>query len=311
LLPEFLFLWVQSPSFVEQISFLVQGALYPAVTDWQVRELTLPLPTLAEQRRIVAALDAQLASAARARAAVAAQIDAAERIGVALLEEFFPSGENALDQPLDELLAAPLRTGLSKPMLPVSEFRCLTLSAVRNGALDFLASKPVDVTKAEAEANRVRPGAFYVVRGNGNRELVGRGALAPAGSETEMTFPDLLFEIVPDAGRLLPEFLRWAWESRRVRRQIEAKAQTSAGIYKINQGNLRQIRVPVPPLAEQVRHVHELQARCAATRRLIGALHEKRDALDSLPARFLASAFGAVRTHHGQENQEAYLAVVG
>jgi type I restriction enzyme S subunit len=281
---------------------LGSGATFAEVSKTQVAGFEIAVPRLGEQRKIAANLYGQLAAAARARAAVEAQLDGALRIEVALLEEFFPADQNTHEQPLEDMLAAPLRTGLSKPMLPASEFRCLTLSSVRNGALDFSASKPVDVTKAEAEANRVKPGAFYVVRGNGNRELVGRGALAPAGTETPMTFPDLLFELVPDARRLLPDFLRWAWNAPGVRRQIEAKAQTSAGIYKINQGNLRQIRVPVPPLDEQVRLVHELQDRSAATRRLIGALQEKRDALDSLPARLLASAFGAAPTHHGQEN---------
>lgn len=89
LLPEFLFLWVQSPSFVEQISFLVQGALYPAVTDRQVRELTLPLPPLSEQRRIVTMLDAQLAAAARARAAVAAQLAGLDSLPARLLAAAF------------------------------------------------------------------------------------------------------------------------------------------------------------------------------------------------------------------------------
>lgn len=298
ILPGFLYRWVQSPAFVSEISLLVQGALYPAVTERQLRALMVPLPSLPEQRRIVAALEAQLTAAARARAAVAAQQEAAARIEITLLDEFFPSQGDALpQQPLVELLAAPLRTGLSKPMLPDSASRCLTLSAVRNGTLDFTASKPVDVTPTEAEANCVKAGAFYVVRGNGNRELVGRGALAPNGTDMVMTFPDLLFEVVPDSNRLLPEFLRWAWNSPCVRRQIEDKAQTSAGIFKINQGNLHQIRVPVPSLEEQARIVCELGSRSAVARRLNATLKDKLTALDHLPARLLAQAFAADATN--------------
>jgi len=88
-LPKYLFCWVQSPEFVRQISFLVQGALYPAVTDQQVRNLEIPLPSLAEQRRIVAALDAQLTAAARARAATAAQLNMINTLPGKLLARAF------------------------------------------------------------------------------------------------------------------------------------------------------------------------------------------------------------------------------
>lgn len=270
--------------------------------------MAIPLPPLAEQQRIVAALDAQLAAAARARAAVAAQLDAATRLQTAQLEEFFPAANSTPSVPLEELVAAPLRTGLSKPMLPGSPIQCLSLSAVRSGALDLNACKPVDVTPEEAAASQIKPGAFYVVRGNGNRSLVGRGGLAPA-APAGMTFPDLLFEVVPDVARLLPDFLRWAWDSPGVRRQIEDKAQTSAGIYKINQGNLRGIRLPLPSLDEQARLVRELQVRDAVTQRLVAGLRARLSALDALPARLLARAFTAPHGQ-GQNTEEAQLAVL-
>lgn len=279
-----------------------------AIKNERLLPLAIPLPPLAEQQRSVAALDAQLAAAARARAAVAAQLDAATRLQTAQLEEFFPAANSTPSVPLEELVAAPLRTGLSKPMLPGSPIQCLSLSAVRSGVLDLNACKPVDVTPEEAAASQIKPGAFYVVRGNGNRSLVGRGGLAPA-APAGMTFPDLLFEVVPDVARLLPDFLRWAWDSPGVRRQIEDKAQTSAGIYKINQGNLRGIRLPLPSLDEQARLVRELQVRDAVTQRLVAGLRARLSALDALPARLLARAFTAPHGQ-GQNTEEAQLAVL-
>jgi type I restriction enzyme S subunit len=55
-LPEWLMAVVKSAHFVETMSALVQGALYPAVRPADVRAYHISLPPLAEQKRIVARL---------------------------------------------------------------------------------------------------------------------------------------------------------------------------------------------------------------------------------------------------------------
>ena len=52
-LPEYLFYFTQSHAFVDGLSSLVAGAMYPAVSDSQVLDQELPLPSLIEQHRIV------------------------------------------------------------------------------------------------------------------------------------------------------------------------------------------------------------------------------------------------------------------
>lgn len=53
----YLYYWVRSPNFVRTMTARATGASYPAVTDRIVRESRLPLPPLAEQRRIASMLD--------------------------------------------------------------------------------------------------------------------------------------------------------------------------------------------------------------------------------------------------------------
>ena len=55
-----------------------------------LKQWAIPLPPIAEQRRIVAHLEEQLATADRARAAAAAQLAAIEAMPQALLREIFP-----------------------------------------------------------------------------------------------------------------------------------------------------------------------------------------------------------------------------
>lgn len=53
----FLFQWVKSPSFIADMVNKVTGASYPAVSDRIVYESLIPVPSLAEQRRIADILD--------------------------------------------------------------------------------------------------------------------------------------------------------------------------------------------------------------------------------------------------------------
>jgi len=54
----FLFQWVKTRTFVQRMVDLATGANYPAVSDAKVKASTIPLPPLAEQKRIAKILDA-------------------------------------------------------------------------------------------------------------------------------------------------------------------------------------------------------------------------------------------------------------
>ena len=55
--PRYLFYWTITSTFVDASTSRVRGANYPAVSDRDVKEVAIPLPPLAEQRRIVEILD--------------------------------------------------------------------------------------------------------------------------------------------------------------------------------------------------------------------------------------------------------------
>ncbi len=291
--PEFLFAFAQTEVFIRSLSEIVKGALYPAVTDGQVRGQKLPLPPLPEQRRIAVQLHDRLAVVAEARAALQAQISAARALPAAHLRAIFQSADARQWQMkrVEHFIGRPLRTGLSKPPSADSKARCLTLSAVRNGILDYTASKPVAVTEKEAVANAVQPETLYVVRGNGNISLVARGALAPTPQPHPVLFPDLLIEVHPNSSIVLPYYLRWVWESPEVRRSLEIRSTTSAGIYKINLTNLATVEIPVPSIPEQQAIIARCQAAAQEQTTLRESISARLTALDHLPAALLREAF--------------------
>lgn len=281
---------------------LGSGAVHQTIYFPTVEQFAVCIPPLAEQERIAGRLTEQLGAVERARAAAAQRLAAAEALPAALLREVFdgPQASGWETHVLGDLVRTPLRTGISKPGRPDSDKRCLTLSAVRGRTLLLDASKPAEVSDADAEGAWLRPGCFYVVRGNGNRELVGRGAFAPDPMPRPVLFPDLLFQI--DLGEHVdPSFFWCLWTSATVRREIEERARTAAGIYKINTGNLNTLPLRLPDLPTQRRLAADLGEKLAAAEGVIARCREELAAIEALPAALLRDAFGGGREDEEQE----------
>ena len=154
-------------------------------------------------------------------------------------------------------VTASMRNGRSVRSRP-GGFPVLRLSAITGGALDDHDSKDGDWEAEEAEPFRVRPSDFFVSRGNGSLDLVGRGSFVRNGT-CEVAFPDTMIRLTFAAERLVNvRFVAAVWNSQLVRRQIVDSARTSAGIYKISQRDLRHMHLPIPPASEQEAIVESL-----------------------------------------------------
>lgn len=89
---DYLFAWVRHPNFINALTDLVKGALYPAVTDRQVLSQPIPLPPLAEQQRIAGILKEQMAAVDKARVAAEQELAAINALPAALLRRAFSGG---------------------------------------------------------------------------------------------------------------------------------------------------------------------------------------------------------------------------
>lgn len=271
---------------------LGSGAVHHTIYFPTVKSFSVCIPDLEEQRRIVACLERSLHEARAIAGMSRERLAAAGSLRDAYLRDVFerPHVSKWNEFTLGDLVRTPIHTGVSKPGRPTSDKRCLTLSAVRGRTLLLEASKPVDVSDSEAEGNWLRPGCFYVVRGNGNRDLVGRGAFAPDALTDQILFPDLLFQVdLTDA--VDPTFFWCLWSSASVRRELEGRASTAAGIYKVNTANLKSLPLRLPAIAEQRLIAADLSRRLEATESLHTRCREELAAIEATPAAFLRTAF--------------------
>jgi type I restriction enzyme S subunit len=130
--------------------------------------------------------------------------------------------------------------------------------------LNYADHRFLPVCPASVDDILVAEGDFFVSRGNGSLALVGRGATAQT-PPFPVIFPDTMMRLrFNDA-----EVRRWVatlWPSRLVRRQIEQRVKTTAGIYKIAQPQVASISVPLPPASERERIVAGVDRRLSIVR---------------------------------------------
>jgi len=104
----------------------------------------------------------------------------------------------------------------------------------------------------------LQPGDLLACRFNGNRSFVGRLSLYLGYLGIRPIYPDKLIRLRLPLGFVLPELVRYFAESSVVRKDIESYCATTVGNWGISASNLKEVKIPLPPLPEQQRIVAKL-----------------------------------------------------
>ncbi len=179
----------------------------------------------------------------------------------------------------------------------------MRLTALATPIMSMAERKDGDWSAADAAPFLVRSGDFMLARGNGSLKLVGRGALVGAVNDS-VAFPDTMIRIRPNLSLLNPAYLALVWNSRVVRRQIELAARTTAGIYKINQRDVAEIRLPIPSMRAQDIIVERLTTVADASARATDAAESVLRRGENLRRALLAAAFSGKLTGHEASDAE-------
>jgi type I restriction enzyme S subunit len=277
----YLFAFVQSRDFVERLCKLVNGALYPSVTDKQLREQIISLPPLAEQARIAAILNDQMAAVERARAAASTQLQAAKALPAAHLRMIF-NGSDTQMWPRRRLGEVCKFVGGTQP--PKGTFKYSPQPGyVRLVQIQDFRRTDVPVYIPEEEASRrfethdvmigrYGPPVFQILRG-----LSGAYNVA-------------LMKTVPING-LLKEYLFYLLQEPTIQHAVITQSQRSAGQSGVQKTFLETLLVPIPSEPEQRRVVNHLDERIAAAEQTRKALEDQLTTINKVPAALLRRGF--------------------
>ena len=255
-------------------------------------DMEISLPPKDEQRRIAARLREQMAEVERARAAVQAQLDAAQTLPAALLRDIFASA-GARRWPIAALGdVSEVVGGMQKtPDRAPREFhkQFLTVRNVQRGYLDLSNVERFEVTPKEFERLRLQRGDLLIVEGNGSVDHIGRNALF--NEEGEWIHQNHIIRVRLSKERLMPEFVSEYLNSEAGCAQMLEKAKSTTGLYTLSTKKITSLTVPMPPLAEQQKIAARLDAELTAARALVETLETRLAEIELLPATLLRSAF--------------------
>ncbi len=192
---------------------------------------------------------------------------------------------------VDQIIASPIMNGISvrgsdqPPGIPALRLSAMSETGFVYEEKRYLPLKPRDVEDLWIEEND-----FFVSRGNGSKNLVGRGTLAQPPPEN-VIFPDTMMRLRFMPNRRLTEWVPQVWRSGLVRSQIQRAAKTTAGIWKIAQPDLSRIRLPLPPLPEQTVIVELVDEQLSVIEDLEADIETKLKEAQSLRQSILRHAF--------------------
>jgi type I restriction enzyme, S subunit len=194
---------------------------------------------------------------------------------------------------IGQLLRERIVNGLSiKESATPTPVKALRLSAMSDMGLKFGDFRFLPIEEERVSDILVSEGDFFVSRGNGSLELVGRGSVA-ASPPYPVIFPDTMMRLrFTNEPTVLP-WIRTVWSSRLVRKQIEDRVKTTAGIFKISQPELASIAIPLPPVAEQVRIVAEVDRRLSIVREMQAEVEVNLKRSQALRQAILEKAFSS------------------
>lgn len=249
IIPAYLFHWVKSPQFVDDMISKATGASYPAVSDKIVRESFIPLPSLPEQRRIAAILNKADHLRTQRREALT-HLGALER---SIFDSMFSAPSSSwTDTRLDAVanVSSGITKGRKTKSQELTSYPYLAVSNVQDRILELSVVKEIEVTTVEAARFRLQRGDLLLTEG-GDPDKLGRGTVW----NDELSWclhQNHVFRVrIDDHETIIPIFLSWFLSSPESKGYFLRMAKQTTGIASINKTQLSATPLTVPPLELQ------------------------------------------------------------
>jgi type I restriction enzyme S subunit len=153
-------------------------------------------------------------------------------------------------------------------------FAVLRMNNIKDGELALSDIKHIELPPREADKLQLKKGDILFNRTN-SKELVGKCAVFH--EETPWVFASYLIRVRLEEQRACPDFVTFVLNGRIGRQQIDALSRQIIGQANINSGEIRSLRIPLPPLKDQrnlVERVTTARAEIARERAAVAELRQ-------------------------------------
>jgi type I restriction enzyme S subunit len=294
--PDFLSFFLASPSLQRFIVDLQAGATRQALTKTMIEDFDIPLPPLAQQKRIARILTQKMAAIEHARAAAQAQIEAAQALPAAYLRAIFNTSE-AKQWPrrrLEELAArqkyaikrGPFGSTLRKEFFVDAGYKVYEQQHAIAGDFSIGRYYITPEKCKELEAFRVQA-QDIIISCSGT---IGKVGIVPDDAELGIINQALL-KVTLDQDIIIPQYFKLVFESDHVRNQLTVLSYGSGLKNVASVRTLKQIEFLLPPVSRQREIVAEYQQQMRQVQELESALGAQLGAITTLPAAYLRQAF--------------------
>lgn len=279
---------------VEYVDSLASGTTFREVSGKRIAGMAFPLPPAAEQRRIVAKLDALTARLARARAELDRVPVLAANLRSTALAELYraiveESGTSAIEHFVEELDQGWSPKCESHPA-PDDTWGVLKTTAIQRLAFRPQENKALPAGLAPRSRIEVRPGDVLVTRA-GPRVRCGITCFVRE-TRNKLMLADKMYRIRSKPDRALPAYLALMLNAPQSLALIESM-KTGISDSGLNLTQDKFLSIPIPNLAveKQADVVDRLDAAFVRADRLEAEASRARALIDRLEAAILARAF--------------------
>ena len=254
---DYLFYFLRTPDTVNLATSRCSGANLPRLGPKQLASFQIPLPPLAEQKRIAGILDAADALRAKRREALA-QLDTL--LQSTFLDMFGDPVTNPMGwevRSLGDLAVKKPNNGVFRRNPEYSESLVSGLPVVwvvelfRGNRIDISESRRLEATQTEIEKYGLLPGDLLFCRSSLKLDGIAYNNVF-LGEREEALFECHLIRVSPRTDVVNPMFLNFQLRSVPMRALLKSKSKT-ATMTTIDQKALSSVEVVVPPVGLQSR----------------------------------------------------------
>jgi type I restriction enzyme S subunit len=273
---------------LDQVDYhsFVTGTTRPKLTKSAMTRIPLPLPPLAEQRRIVTAIEEQLSRLDAADASLTAARVRARLSRESILVVAFSNGARRQSiGAIGSLTDGPFGSNLKTSHYVAEGPRVVRLQNIGDGVFRDERAHISREHFAGLMKHAVAPGDVIVASLG---EEAPRACLVPDWLGDAIVKADCI-RFRPRDG-VDPSYVMWALNSRPVKAQAATRIK-GIGRPRLGLGGIRDLEIPLPPLDEQRRIVTEVEARLSALDALGASIELAQERSTVLRGAILAKAF--------------------